>query len=220
MVCNFSLCPIHIPTFRHWWIVPLLLIISAKRWRLRRGGFRDRPLEVILVPALILSKASSRGTRGHLISGITTRTSSVHRTDSIMAINVPNSRVASRHHARERLTTLLWRPMHLAPPTYAIIVEKLGIMLTIAPGSRISRHPRVSIVIRREHCRSQHPTQERWTMCLPRWRLLNQKSCSIRSMLTQPLPLFFFILELHIHSYRKHLLEIIAYHNVPWKIPY
>ena len=64
------------------------------------------PLGVILVRALILSKASSRGTQDHLISGIVTRTNSVHYTSNRMEINVPSSRVASRHHDRELPTTL------------------------------------------------------------------------------------------------------------------
>jgi len=41
------------------------LIISARRWKPRRGGFRDRPLEATLVHAPTLSKAFSRGTRDH-----------------------------------------------------------------------------------------------------------------------------------------------------------
>ena len=76
---------------------------SAKRWRLRRGGFRDRPLKVILVCAPTLNKASNRGTRGHLISGIVLSTHSVTSSSSVSRIS---SRVASRHHDREHLTTL------------------------------------------------------------------------------------------------------------------
>ena len=106
MVYNFSLCPIHTSTFRRWWIALLLLIISAKRWRPRRGGFRNRPLEVILICAPTHSKVSSKGTKDHLIGGIATRTSNVHHTSSRMTINVPSSRVASRHHDRQHLTTL------------------------------------------------------------------------------------------------------------------
>ena len=44
--------------------------------------------------------------QGPLINGIATRTSNVHRTSIRMAINVPSSRVANRHHAREHLITL------------------------------------------------------------------------------------------------------------------
>ena len=82
------------------------MIISARKWRPRRGGFRDRPLEAILIRVLILSKVSSRGTRDHPINGIATRTSNVHHISSRMATNVPYRRVVSRHHDRERLTIL------------------------------------------------------------------------------------------------------------------
>ena len=79
-------------------LVNRAIVIDNKR--------KDRPLGVILVHAPTLSKASNRGTRDHLISGVTTRTSNVHCTSNRMAINVPNSRVAIRHYDREHLITL------------------------------------------------------------------------------------------------------------------
>ena len=81
-------------------LVNRAIVIDNKR-------FRDRPLEVIPVCVPILSRVSSRGTKDQLINGIATRTSNVHRTSSRMVINVLSSRVVSRHHDRESLTTLL-----------------------------------------------------------------------------------------------------------------
>jgi len=128
--------------------MPLLFIISTRRWRPRRGGFRDRPLEAILVCAPTLSKASSRVTRDHPISGIMVNTLSVHRTHSRMAINAPSSRVVSRHHDRGRLRTLPRRLVPLALPTSVSVVVKKVTYLIIAQRSPTSKPPRGRITTR------------------------------------------------------------------------
>ena len=84
----------------------MLLTTSARRWRPRRGGFRDKPLGAILVHMPILNKASSRGSRDHLVNGIVVSTLSAIRTSSKLAMHVLSSRVFHRHHDREPPTTL------------------------------------------------------------------------------------------------------------------
>jgi hypothetical protein len=70
---------------------------------LKGRGFRDSPLEAILVGALAFSKAISRGTRGHRVSITMVSTLSVISSSCVSRIS---SRAINRPHAREHPTTL------------------------------------------------------------------------------------------------------------------
>jgi hypothetical protein len=132
-----------------------------------------------------------------------------------MATNALRSRVGIKLSIRALLIILPWRLVFLIPPIGVFDVEKKVTCLTIVLRSPTSRLPRGRVVTR-----SLHLTLEGWTTCLKKQQWRNRKLCLVRSMSIPLLPLFFLILEHHILSYHKHLLEYIEFICVPWRTLY
>ena len=212
MVSSSSSCPTPTLISKPWWIALLWLTISARRWTPRRGDFRDRPLKATLTSVPTHSKAFSRGTKVHLISGTVLYT----RSATSFSINDSrtNSKVVSRHHVRGTLILPPWRLVPLTPPTSVFVVEKRATCLITVLRSIINRYPRVRTVTRKGDI-SRHQILERWTMCLLILHKRRMRSCWVHSVSTLSQLPFFFIQVLHILSFHKLLLECIAYLYVP-----
>jgi hypothetical protein len=132
-----------------------------------------------------------------------------------MATHALRSRVGISLSVRALPIIPLWRLVFLIPPIDVFDMGKKVTCLTIALRSPTSRLPRDRVVTR-----SLRLTLKAWTTCLKKQQWRNQKLCLVHLMSIPLLPLFFFILEHHILSYHKHLLEYIEFICVPWRTLY